>query len=154
MRFHLGLAITLLATGASGAAEYPCASVQGEIRDLASASGDLSPRLLQCTRTSRVCVITFPDVGVLGAESVRDLPIENASSFGVVQSAPGDRPALCLVGTYSGGSAAAWSFQGWKVEGGRGIPIEGMQRARLNNDSVPPRTLGNAIFGAYARSRK
>jgi hypothetical protein len=153
IRFLVTIAIAL-SVGAVAAAEMPCVSVERELRALGPGGADVPPAFLECARKSRVCVLTFPDSQVLRAESLRELPADGASSLAIVQSPPGEQPALCLVGTYSGGSAAAWSFEGWNVSAGAAAPIRGMERARLNNDSVPPRTLGNAIYGAYARAQK
>jgi hypothetical protein len=96
----------------------------------------------------------YPDIEVLRAAAVRELPRDGTVNFGIVQSAAGDQPAVCLVGAFGGGSAAAWLFDGWEIEGGRPVPVKGMDRTQMNSDAVSPRTLGNAIYGAYIRAKK
>lgn len=151
MRISTGVLLLLFSCLAAGA-ELPCVTAEREIRDVAA---DVPKSFWDCTRTSRVCIALFyPDVKVLRAVAVRELPVDGSASFGIVQSAVGEEPAVCLAGAYSGGSAAAWLFQGWKVENGKLAPIDGMEKTRMNSDAVPPRTLGNAIFGAYVRARK
>jgi hypothetical protein len=150
-RFIVVACAALVADAAFGA-ELPCVIAERELRD---AAADVPASFWQCTRTSRVCLVRFyPDTEVLRAAAVRDLPSDGAVNFGIVQSAAGDQPAVCLVGAFSGGSAAAWLFDGWEIQGGRPVPLKGMDRTQMNSDAVPPRTLGNAIYGAYVKARK
>ena len=151
---HLAVIVIALASAAAGAASLPCASFERELRALAPGGAEVPAGLIACVHTSRVCVLSFPEGKILRAEAVRELPVEGSSILGVVQSPAGEQPAVCLVGTYSGGSAAGWVFDGWTIVEGKVVPIRGMERSQLNSDAVPPRTLGNAIYGAYARSKK
>jgi hypothetical protein len=144
----------LLAAAATHAAELPCVSAERELRETSAPSVRAPAQFFECLRTSRVCVLLFTDNQVLRADAVRDLPTEGESAMAVVQSAPADQPALCLAAVFSGGSAAAWLFEGWKIESGKPVELVSMGKARMNNDVVPPRTLGNAIAGAYARFGK
>jgi hypothetical protein len=146
-------AMALCANVASAGA-LPCTVVQNDLQKLGPDGASAPPQLLECVRTSRVCVLTFPEGTVIRANSVRELPTDGASSMGVVQSPADEDPGVCLVGTYSGGSAAAWVFDGWKVSAGRAVSVSGMDKSRMNSDSVPPRALGNAIAAAYGRASK
>jgi hypothetical protein len=151
-RIFISIFLASLCAGLAAAVELPCVAAERELRELA---GDVPMSLWECARTSRVCtVLSYPEVEVLRAGSVRELPTNGSATLGIVQSGVGDQPVVCLVGIFSGGSAAAWLFMGWKIEGGRATSIEGMEKSRMNSDSVPPRALGNAIYGAYVRSRK
>jgi len=150
-RFGLSVIFATLGFSAIGA-ELPCVAVQSQLRDVA---GDVPSSFWACTRTSRVCIAVFyPESRVVSAASVRDLPADGAASFGVVQSPAGEEPALCLAGVFSGGSAAAWNFQGWSISAGKPVMVDGMDKSQMNSDAVPPRTLGNAIYGAYVKARK
>lgn len=149
--FTVAVLLALLGESAA-AAELPCVAAARELR---AEAVEVPNSFWDCTGTSRVCVALFyPSVDVVRANSVRELPNNGSANFGIVQSNAGDEPALCLVGAFSGGSAAAWIFQGWKIEGGRPVPLRGMEKSRMNSDAVPPRALANAIYGAYWRSRK
>jgi hypothetical protein len=147
----LAILVALVCSNASGA-ELPCASAERQLRDVA---GNLSSTLWECTRSSRVCVaVSYPESRVVSAASIRELPAEGSAQFAMLQSPAGEEPAVCLVGLYSGGSAAAWLFRGWKIVAGKPVPIEGMEKEQMNNDAVPPRAIGNAVYGAYVKARK
>ena len=137
--------------GLASASGLPCAMTEKELRSELSGVGNVPTEFYACARSSRVCVLTFPEGTTLSASTVRELPAAGASSIGIVQSGSGQDPALCLVGIFSGGSAAAWNFVGWREQNGRVTSLPSMSKAVLNNDSVSPRALGNAIYGAYAK---
>jgi hypothetical protein len=144
----------MLLCGPTSASGLPCAVAEKELRSELSAMGSVPTEFYACARSSRVCVLTFPEGTTLSASAVRELPAVGASSIGIVQTGSGQEPALCLVGIFSGGSAAAWNFVGWREQNGRVTSLAGMPKAVLNNDSVSARTLGNAIYGAYAKFEK
>jgi hypothetical protein len=151
-RFFFSILLASLCAGPVAAVALPCVAAERELHELA---GDVPLSLWECARSSRVCTVLFyPEAKVLRAGSVRELPTDGSATLGIVQSGAGDQPGVCLVGIFSGGSAAAWLFMGWKIEGGKATSIEGMEKSRMNSDSVSPRALGNVIYGAYERSRK
>ena len=140
MPYRTSLALALLLSArALSAAELPCVSVERQLRAIVSSSIAVPPAFLECVRSSRVCVLSFPEGNVLRADSIRQLPTEGASYLGIVQTSGTEVPALCLTGVLSGGSSAAWLFAGWTT--GEAMPkeIPGMNRGTLNSDAVPPR---------------
>jgi len=60
---------------------------------------------------------------------------------------------VCLVGSYSGGSAAAWQFSAYKIVDGVAVAFDGMDKAYAQGDAVPPKAaalMTYEMFDKYA----
>jgi hypothetical protein len=136
----------------AGSTDLPCVAAESALRStMTDPLNQPTPEFLACLRTSRVCVLSMSGDEVWASNSIREIPESGQAALGIVQTAPSDAPALCLAGIYSGGSAAAWLFTGWRVDAGKPLQIRGMWKANLNSDSVFPRGLANEIYRAYLR---
>lgn len=114
-----------------------------------------------CIRKYRVCLLG-EDGGIVKAQIIRDLPRRADSMppffdnvvFGIIQTPSTEDVKLCLSAVFSGGSAAAWSFYGWRLGTDRVIELPGMGKGDLNSDAVPARTLANIIYDTYEKYGK
>ena len=62
-----------------------------------------------------------------------------ATTLVIVQSPAEDDAPVCLVGVYSGGSAAAWAFKAYKVVDGEATAYSEMEEAYSQGDAVAPK---------------
>lgn len=150
---HIIFVLGFLATNA-WSADLPCVAAESALRGIMTDPlNKPTQEFLSCLRTSRVCVLSMSGEMWAG-DSIRQIPEKGQAALGIVQTAPSDAPALCLAGIYSGGSAAAWLFAGWRIDAGKPREIRGMGKANLNSDAVFPRGLANEIYRAYSRFGK
>ena len=151
MRLRLMTAVlALVFVNAASAASLPCAIAEKEIRKTLTDPLNPAPEdFFACARSRRVCMLSSP--AIMAADSIQQLPYEGDATIGLVQSGRTDRPAVCLLGIYSGGSSAAWLFVGWRIESGKPIGISGMERADLHSELEYPRSLANEIYRAYSK---
>jgi hypothetical protein len=141
----------------SYAAEMPCAGQEKRlIEDMNYQNNTNEKEFSACIRNYRVCVLT-QNGKVLKAQSIRDLNNGDkfdSATFGIIQTPPEEEVALCLAGTYSGGSAAAWVFEGWETKNGTTKSLDYMSKANLDSDGVPPKGLVNFIYKVYEKPGK
>ena len=108
--------------------------------------------LKACAASSAIGVLT--DDGVINANTPSDLKGKSSpASFGLVQVNSPNHSA-CLAAIYSGGSAASWMFDGWRVAAGKSTSIKKFSSTRLNTDSISPDGLATLMLKAYGKSTK
>ncbi len=139
------------------AGEMPCVKAEKELlRYMSYLNARNEKDFSACIRSYRVCLLTFGGE-VLKAQtirSVRDPGEFDSVTLGIVQTPANEEVTLCLVGAYSGGSAAAWTFDGWQTRNDTTVKLENMSKGRLNSDAVPARTLANIIYDVYDKFGK
>jgi hypothetical protein len=148
-------AILFVSIATAYGAELPCVSVKSRLIEHMEDLGTdrkLVKKFSSCVQKYRVCIVTsYPESDVLQFQLIRNVPEHDVANFGVVQTPLNEEPGLCLAGIFSGGSAAAWFFEGWWVKGEQigGVPMIG----QLNSDAIPARTLANIIYDYYVAGR-
>lgn len=131
----------------------PCESIADKLKNkLSYYSEKQTPEFLKCISVYRVCAVA--DRHVVSAADIKSIktPYE-ATTLVIVQSLPYEENPLCLVGIYSGGSAAAWVFEAYIVVDGSAVSYPGMGDAYAQGDAVAPKNaaiLTYRMFEKYA----
>lgn len=146
--------ILLLCSAPIATAQMPCERIGVNVieRLAPNIPGAAIASFGGCVREHRVCMIAEGGE-VIHAEAVKELSYETVWG-GIVQSPSSEQSPVCLLGSYSGGSAAAWLFDGWSISDSNGVGHMNLEKAGLNSDAVSARGLGNEIYKAYAQSAK
>lgn len=151
---NIDLSTLLIALGialpATVMASEPCEIAKSELEFSYSY---LSPKSVQalkeCAAKNPICVLNYEDKLVAG-QSVKDIAKEPSGAvFGLYQPDAN----TCLVGQFSGGSAAAWLFEGWRTGSGKPVPIKNFSKIRLNSDSVFPIGLIQVMDSGMSRPK-
>lgn len=152
---HLRLFLLVLVSCSFGAeaqsASFACEYVKKEIKEgLSYYNKDVTSEFLKCIKTNRVCVSV--EGKITGAELAKELSNENeASTYVTLQSPVTDPEPLCLIGYYSGGSAAAWGFDAYKIVDGKALQFGEMYKATFNFDAVPPRSAAEITYEMFKK---
>ncbi|UTY59735.1 hypothetical protein [Massilia sp. erpn] len=104
----------------------------------------------KCSSNHPICILN-DDQKVIAAQDAKEIAKKPS---GAVLGAYQPDEHTCLVGQFSGGSAAAWLFEGWDTSSGVAKPINSFGKTRLNSDSVFPAGLVNVMHSAYVKTRK
>jgi hypothetical protein len=155
-KYIASIVLVLFATSVANAGEMPCVMVEKALLNRMSYLNVRNEKdFSACIRAYRVCLLTY-EGEVLKAQSIRGVTNENSIDsveLGIVQSPPNENEKLCLAGSFSGGSAAAWIFEGSRIRNDRAVKLDGMSKGRLNSDAVPARALANIIYDVYEKIR-
>ena len=129
----------------------PCEYIKDELTiDLSYYSEKQTPEFLKCISTFRVCAVADGDV--VYTKSIKDIKSsQEATTLVILQSPPDVSIPLCLVGSYSGGSSAAWSFKAYKIINGAAIAYSGMHKAYAQGDAVPPKDAAIATYKMFEK---
>jgi hypothetical protein len=145
---YILLIFILLISAVSYAEDMPCIKIQSEFED------NIDQKFTECMQKYLVCIYAF-DGSIVKAQKISELRDEViASGFGIIQTSPTYESPVCLAGTYSGGSSAAWFFQGWQVKNGTIKILPGMDKGTLNSDAVSTKELANTIYETYTKYGK
>lgn len=134
------LAISLaLCTTCRAEEVMPCEHVKESITThLSYYSRDQTADFLKCVSSFRVCAVA--DDRVVSATLIKHMPDNNErTTVVIVQSPPHDNFRVCLIGSYSGDSAAAWRFEAYKIVNDTAIAFGGMHKAYAQGDVIPPK---------------
>jgi hypothetical protein len=157
MKQAIFLVLAFFAISSAQAEEMPCVKAEKELLNYMSYLNARNKKdFSACIRAYRVCLLTF-EGEVLNAQSIRGITNKSdidSVTLGIVQSPPNEEVTLCLAGAFSGGSAAAWIFDGWRIKNGSAVKLANMSKGRLNSDAVPARTLANFIYDVYEKFGK
>jgi hypothetical protein len=104
----------------------------------------------RCSISHPICILNY-DQKVIAAQDVSEI---SKAPSGAVLGAYQPNEHTCLVGQLSGGSAAAWLFEGWDTSSGDAKPIKSFGKTRLNSDSVFPAGLVNVMRSTFAKAGK
>lgn len=104
----------------------------------------------KCSINHQICILNY-DQKVIAAHDVSEI---SKAPSGAVLGAYQPDGHTCLVGQLSGGSAAAWLFEGWDTSSGAAKPIKSFGKTRLNSDSVFPAGLVNVMRLAFLKAGK
>jgi hypothetical protein len=150
-------ALALFTLSTAHAGEMPCVKTEKELLNYMSYLNAKNEQAFSaCIRAYRVCLLTV-EGEVIKSQSIRgitDASDTDSVTLGIVQTPPNEEEKLCLAGVLSGGSAAAWIFDGWRIKNGSAIKLANMSKGQLNSDVVPARTLANFIYDVYEKSGK
>lgn len=131
----------------------PCEYVKEKlITNLSYYSKEQAPKFLDCVSNYRVCAVA--DGQVVSATLIKHVPDKyESTNIVIVQSPKNDAFPVCLIGTYSGGSAAAWSFDAYKIINNNAEQFRGMHKAYAQGDAIPPKSaalMTYEMFDKYA----
>jgi hypothetical protein len=104
----------------------------------------------KCSINHPICILNY-DQKVIAAQGVSEI---SKAPGGAILGAYQPDEHTCLVGQLSGGSAAAWLFEGWDTSSGAAKPIKSFGNTRLNSDSVFPAGLVNVMRSAFVKAGK
>lgn len=152
MKIFIKLIVTtliLLPNSSWAEGMMPCEHVPEQITTtLSYYSKKQTPEFLKCMSDFRVCAVA--DGRVIKSTLIKHIP-ENYESTTVVivQSPRNDDFPVCLVGAYSGGSAAAWIFEAYKIIDGKAFAFDGMERAYAQGDAIPPKHAAKMTYEMF-----
>ncbi|MGZ3237606.1 MAG: hypothetical protein ACXU8A_09555 [Burkholderiaceae bacterium] len=105
-------------------------------------------QLKACATRSNICIVT--ENGIVQGHTVEAIQsVKMPSTAGLVQLQDGKK-SVCLAGLYSGGSAAAWMFDGWQINK-KVMELKRISNTTFNSDYVPPKDLAKVMLNAYKK---
>lgn len=141
----------LISLTSQASAKRPCAIADAEFQiENIFISAESVAAVKKCSINHSICILNY-DQKVIAAQDVSEIAkAPNGAVLGAYQ--PDEH--TCLVGQLSGGSSAAWLFEGWDTSSGAAKPIKYFWKTRLNSDSVFPAGLINEMRSAFAKTGK
>ena len=129
----------------------PCEQVKEPLKKtLSYFSKKQTPVFLNCISNYRVCAVAGGRV--IASTLIKEIPnIDESTTVVIVQSPPNDELPVCLIGSYSGGSAAAWTFDAYKIINGNAVAFRGMNKAYAQGDAVSPKSAAIMTYEMYEK---
>ena len=147
------IAIVCVSNQSFAAEVFPCTLLKDSV--LSGHFSDLETQRVVafrgCIQKKSICMLT--NAGIQGGDTAIDFKATGQASWLAIVQVRNSVSGACLIGRYSGGSAAAWLFEGWQVESGKAKYLEQFATTKLNSDAVPPDALLAIMLKAYKRAR-
>ena len=127
----------------------PCEHIKEKlVKGLSYYGKKQTPEFLECVSSYRVCAVA--DGQVVSSTLIKHMSDKHESTtFVIVQSPKNDAFPVCLIGAYNGGSAAAWSFDAYKILQDKAVRFRGMHKAYARGDAIAPQSAAKMTYEMF-----